>query len=330
MQPRAELVSPRARVWAVVVGAAAVAATVAVATVVLAGGSEPADPEAKPRPGAPPLLLETGLRNDPETAALHTAADLYSKGKRTPAARIFARYDSLNAELGATFAAWPNGSLDRVERLVDEHPRSALARLHLGLALIWLGRNADGVAALREAERVQPDSPSAVHASTLLHPRIAPGLPTFVPGFAAPPAVTRLPAEEQLGALARAARRPDVRAKLLYGVALQRVERPVSARRQFAAAARLAARDPEAQVADAVGRFDKDDPAQAFSRLGPLTKRFPRAPTVRFHLGLLLLWINDVPDARKQLRLARAQAPGSPLAREANRFLVRLSSIGTK
>jgi len=130
--------------------------------------------------------------------------------------------------------------------------------------------------------------------------------------------------------LARAARKPELRAKLLYGVALQRVERPVSAERQFAAAAALAPDNPEAQVAAAVGRFDKDNPSAAFSRLGPLTKRFPRAPTVRFHLGLLLLWLNDLPDARKQLRLARAEAPGTPLAREANRFLVRLSSIGTK
>jgi predicted Zn-dependent protease len=159
---------------------------------------------------------------------------------------------------------------------------------------------------------------------------MAPGLPTFVPSFGAPAAVTRLPADAQVAALARAARRRDVRAKLLYGVALQRLERPLSARRQFAAAAALAPRNPEAQVAAAVGRFDKDEPVQAFSRLGPLTKRFPRAPTVRFHLGLLLLWINDVPEARKQLRLARAEDPGTPLAREANRFLVRLSSIGTK
>jgi Flp pilus assembly protein TadD len=121
-----------------------------------------------------------------------------------------------------------------------------------------------------------------------------------------------------------------VRAKLLYGVALQRVERPVSAERQFAAAAALAPGNPEAQVAAAVGRFDKDNPSAAFSRLGPLSKRFPRAPTVRFHLGLLLLWLNDLPDARKQLRLARAEGPGTPLGQEASRFLVRLSSIGTK
>jgi tetratricopeptide (TPR) repeat protein len=321
--------SPRARVWTIVALAGAAAAAV-VAGIVVATGDSPRAAAPKPRKGAPLLILDPGLRDDAQTRALRRGAQLYARGRRAEAARIFARQHSLNAEIGAAFAAWPHGSLERVARLVGSHPRSALARLHLGLALIWLGRNAEGVAALREAERVEPDSPSAVRAGDLLHPRIAPGLPNFVPGFATPASVASLPAEQQLPALARAARGGDARAKLLYGVALQRVERPVSAERQFAAAAALAPTDPEAQVAAAVGRFDKDNPAAAFSRLGPLAKRFPRAPTVRFHLGLLLLWLNDVAGARKELRLARAEAPGSPLAKEANRFLVRLSSIGTK
>ncbi len=308
--------------------AVVVGATVGIAVATGRKTSSTAAPQ--PRKGAPLLLLDTGLRTDAETRALRRAAVLYSKGRRAEAGRVFASQHSLNAELGAAFARWPDGALARVSDLARTHPRSALARLHLGLALIWTGRNAEGVAALRKAERIEPDSPSAVRAGDLLHPRVAPGLPNFVPSFAAPAAVARLPAAQQLSVLARAARMPDMRAKLLYGVALQRVERPVSAERQFAAAAALAPENPEAQVAAAVGRFDKDNPSAAFSRLGPLTKRFPRAPTVRFHLGLLLLWLSDLPDARKQLRLARAEAPGTPLAQEANRFLVRLSSIGTK
>jgi tetratricopeptide (TPR) repeat protein len=317
-------------VWIVVAVAAAVVVTAAVVIVVATGGKTSTARAPQPRKGAPLLLLDTGLRTDAETRALRRAAVLYTKGRRAEAGRVFARQHSLNAELGAAFSRWPDGALARVSELARTHPRSALARLHLGLALIWAGRNAEGVAALREAERIEADSPSAVRAGDLLHPRIAPGLPNFVPSLGVPVAVAQLPAEQQLEVLARAARRPDVRAKLLYGVALQRVEHPVSAERQFAAAAALAPDNPEAQVAAAVGRFDKDNPSAAFSRLGPLTKRFPRAPTVRFHLGLLLLWLNDLPDARKQLRLARAEAPGTPLAREANRFLVRLSSIGTK
>ena len=316
--------------WIVVAAAAAVVVAAAVVIVVATGGKTSSATQPQPRKGAPLLLLDTGLGSDAASRALRRAAVLYTKGHRAQAGRIFATQHSLNAELGAAFAGWPDGALARVSELVRAHPHSALARLHLGLALIWTGRNAEGVAALREAERVDPDSPSAVRAGDLLHPRVAPGLPNFVPSFGAPAAVAKLPAAQQLAVLARAARRPDVHAKLLYGVALQRVERPVSAERQFASAAALAPGNPEAQVAAAVGRFDKDNPSASFSRLGPLTKRFPRAPTVRFHLGLLLLWLNDLPDARKQLRLARAEAPGTPLAQEANRFLVRLSSIGTK
>ena len=316
--------------WILVGAAAVVVVAAAVVVAVRAGGESSSAAKPTPRKGAPLLLLDTGLRDNADTRALRRAAVLYSKGRRAEAGRIFAAQHSLNAELGSAFSAWPDGALARVTELARTHPRSALAHLHLGLALIWTGRNADGVAALRAAERIEPDSPSAVRAGDLLHPRVAPGLPNFVPSFSAPARVSRLPADRQLTVLARAARASDVRAKLLYGVALQRVERPVSAERQFAAAAALAPENPEAQVAAAVGRFDKDNPSAAFSRLGPLTKRFPRAPTVRFHLGLLLLWLNDLPDARKQLRLARAEGPGTPLAQEANRFLVRLSSIGTK
>ena len=48
--------------------------------------------------------------------------------------------------------------------------------------------------------------------------------------------------------------------------------------------------DDQAQVAAAVGRFDKDNLAASFSQLGPLTQRFPKSQIVRFYLGLLLAW----------------------------------------
>ena len=126
-------------------------------------------------------------------------------------------------------------------------------------------------------------------------------------------------------------RRPTAGAaeKLQYGVALQRLGRPLSARRAYDQAAALAPNDPEALVAAAVGRFDKDDPAAAFSRLGPLARRFPDAPTVRFHLGLLLLWTGAIDEAKEQLGRAAAIDPADPLAREAKRFLTRLADAGT-
>jgi len=65
--------------------------------------------------------------------------------------------------------------------------------------------------------------------------------------------------------------------------------------------------------------------ALAFSRLGPLVRVFPRAPTVRFHLGLLLLWTGRVDAAKVELRRARAEGPQTPLGREASAFLSRIS-----
>ena len=138
-----------------------------------------------------------------------------------------------------------------------------------------------------------------------------------------------------MAALARDARQPDVHAKLLYGLALQRLGHRLSARREYDAAAKLAPQDPETLVAAAVARFDKSRPAEAFSRLGPLTRRFPKAATVRFHLGLLLFWLAgsqpaSVEEGKRQLRLAQAEEPGSPLAREAKRLLAGLENARTK
>src|SRR5436189_115765 len=160
--------------------------------------------------------------------------------------------------------------------------------------------------------------------------RSRPGRPPFVTPYEAPTAVRGLPASEELAALARAARRPSARAKILYGVALQRLGRSVSAEQQFAAAAALAPRDAVAQTAAAVGLFTKAHPERAFGRLGPLTATFPRAAVVRFHLGLLLLWRLERRKGARQLRLAVTDNPHSPYAREARAFLARLASNGTK
>jgi hypothetical protein len=118
-----------------------------------------------------------------------------------------------------------------------------------------------------------------------------------------------------------AAGRGGVRDRLLYGVGLQRVGRPVSAARVFDRASRAFPADVEAQVAGAVGAFDKDAPEQAFGRLGPLSARYPNAASVRFHLGVLLLWTGRIEPAKRQFRLAAKAQPGSPLAREADRYL---------
>jgi tetratricopeptide (TPR) repeat protein len=322
-------VSPRIRVIVLVAGVALLGAAATLAAAVLAGRD---DTEGGPRRGVPPLALDLGVRTDPEAVALRRAERLYSRERRDEAARIFARYDSPEARIGAAFAAWPDDSLDRLERLAAERPRSSLVRLHLGFARFWMGRDDRAVAAWRSAARLQPDSPSSGRAEDLLYPDFPRGRPLFVPSFASPPGLSRLSPPRQLALLERRARRPDVEAKLLYGLALHRLGRRLSARRQYEAAAALAPNRAETHVAAAVAQFEKSRPSAAFARLGPLSRRFPRAQTVRFHLGLLLLWLarvqeGAVAEGKSQLERARALDPPSRLGREANALLGSLEDV---
>jgi tetratricopeptide (TPR) repeat protein len=312
----------RARILIVVAVAVAAAAGVAGGAALFGGDDEP---EAARPSGAPPVLVDLGVRTDPEARRLRRAAGLHGHGQRERARRLFARGSSLQAQAAEAISAWPDGTLARLEELRTRHPKSGAVLFHLGLARFWSGDTPGAVEAWRATGSADPDSAFAVRAGDLLFRGSPPGLPTFVPGFRAPPALRRLEAPQQLAALRRRARGGDARSKLLLGVALQRIERPVSARREFTAAARLAPRDPEALVADAVGRFDKEHPERAFSRMGPLTRRFPQAGVVRFHLGLMLLWLGDLAEARRQLE--RAARLGPPHSVEARRLLDRLEDV---
>lgn len=321
--------SPRARTFVVVAALALLAAAAVVGSVSLSRNDpDPAVAKAAPTPrrGAPPLVLDLGLRDDAAARSLRRALRLYLAGKRPQARGLFDSDDSLEAKLGAAFAAWP-GTLDRVEQLGALYPRSSLVQLHVGLARYWAGEQGS-LDAWREARDVEPDTPYAVRAGDLLHPELAPGLPVFQPTRTLPAAAAGETPARQLALLRAGARsRRGLRYELLYGVALQRLGHPVSARRAYSAAARAHPGDPEALVADAVGRYSKESAVEAFSRLGPLSRRFPGAATVRFHLGLLLLWQGDVQGARKQLRQARAEEPGSRIAVEAGRYLDELAKV---
>ena len=319
--------SSRGRVFAIVLLVAAVAAGVVVVGVLATRGHVPAT--AKPRSGHPSLTIYTGVRTDAEARALNRAQRLYAAKQYSAAAKIFNRYDSVEAQVGSALAAWPSGTVDRLLELQADHPKSALVALLLGLALYWDRHDSDAVSAWQAAVRDQPDTPYAVRAGDFLHPQFAPGLPQFVPSFQPPLAIRVLPADRRLAALRRAAAGGGTHAKLLYGVMLQQVGMPVSAEREFAAAAKLAPNDPDARVAAAVGRFDKANPAKAFGTLGPLTRVFPRAQTVRFHLGVLLLWSAQLKEARKQLTLARSEDRGSTLGRQAEQYLQALGGVGT-
>ncbi|GEM_PF-589472 len=284
----------------------------------------------KPRPGPPPLQLELGLRSDPEARALARAQTLYDRGQLARAGAIFRRYHSLEAQLGAAFADWRGpASLGLVRRLAARYPHDPAALLNLGWADYQAGRNADAVAAWQQASRLGRNNPYGVDAEDALHGGPA-GLPPLVSGLTLPPGLARLPAAQQLAALRRDARRPDVRAKLLYGIALWNLRLPVSAERQFAAAARLAPRDALARTAAAVGLFWKSDPTPAFARLGPLTATFPRSPVVQFQLGVLLLYIGERAKAAEHLRAALADGPRSPYAQPARTLLASLTRTRSK
>lgn len=318
--------SPRARAVALTALVAALSAGVVVAIAARSGGEPPPQAEVKPRAGAPPLALDLGVRTDSEARDLRGALGLYSAGNRAEAAAIFARHDSLEAKVGRELAAWPDGTVAGLSRLAALYPKSALVQLELGLSVYW-ARETGAVEAWRQAAVLEPDTSYAVTAGNLLYPQYARNLPTFIPAESPPASLDGKPPAAQLAILRRNAASGSTSAKLIYGVALQKLGHPLSARQEFDAAARQAPADPETLVASAVGRFDKADPAAAFSKLGPLARRFQNSSTVRFHLGLLLLWIGSVDQAKKELRLATKVQPGSPLAREAAQYLATLKKV---
>jgi tetratricopeptide (TPR) repeat protein len=317
-------VSAQRRVVLLVAAIAAIAAAVVAAAVLSSDGDSAGGPTettaSEPREGRPPLSFALGFRTDAEAQDLAKGTASYARGDTEAAAELFAKHDSLEAKVGSAFAPWPEGTLDRMEQLAKLYPGVAVVQLHLGLARLWANQG-DPVEPWRAALDAEPDTPYAIVAGNLLHPNLPRGLPAFIPSFTAPSALSKLPPARQLEALRRAADRGGVREQLLYGVGLQRVGRPASAARVFDRAARRFPADVEAQVADAVGRFDKDAPEKAFGRLGPLSGTYPNEPTVRFHLGVLLLWTGRIQGAERQFRLASKAKPASPLAREADRYL---------
>jgi tetratricopeptide (TPR) repeat protein len=286
----------------------------------------------KPRSGPPPLQLEFSLAENPEARALARAETLLDKDRQpAQAAAIFSRYHSLEAQLGALFAGWRGPqSLPAVKNLVAAHSHEPAALLNLGWADYQAGRNADAVVAWRQTAREFPDTPYGVDAQDALHPATIPGLPIIVTGLAPPASISSLPPAGQLAALEKAAAKDDPRAKILYGAALWNLRRPLSAERQFAAAARLAPHDPLARTLAAVGLFSKAQPVRAFGRLGPLTAVFPRSPAVEFHLGVLLLWIGERAKAAKHLAAAAADGPQSPYAKPAQTLLTSLGHTRSK
>jgi TolA-binding protein len=284
----------------------------------------------------PPLLLqfEFGVRSTPEIRALAQAESLYNaRHKRiAAAAAIFRRYHSVEAQLGSAFTSWSGpSSLGAVKKIAAANPDDPAALLNLGWADYQAGRNADAAAAWRETASRFPDSPYGVDAEDALYggPRY---LPPIVLTFNPPKSIARLPAAAEFAALKRAASGRSVRAKLLYGAVLWNVlHMPISARRELAAAAKLAPHDPVVRAAAAVALFSKAHPRRAFAQLGPLTGVFPHSAAVEFHLGALLLYIGKYGKAGEQLRASLADGgPHSPYAPDARTLLASLAHTRSK
>ena len=135
------------------------------------------------------------------------------------------------------------------------------------------GQQADAKRAWQAAKKVQPDSPVG-------GARRRSGASERASG----PAVRSCRASRSRRAPRRAA--PASRRGLQQALSSR-----LCAEREFrATAAAVAPNDPEALTARGRRSLRQGPPGAAFSRLGPLSRRFPNAQTVRFHLGLLLIY----------------------------------------
>lgn len=195
-------------------------------------------------------------------------------------------------------------ALEPVERIA---PKDAVVQFNYGIVLFCSGYLSEASQAFRAAKTTGRDTYYEMRADEILHPQYYQPPDGLYPLFQ-PLHVTPL---------------------LEQGLLLQRQGHQHSAERVYAKAARLNPNNDEAQVAAAVARFDEDDLSASFSRLGPLTKRFPKSQSVRYHLGLLLAWTGQRSQAVVEFKQARVLGPKTALGKQAEVFLKGLETGGT-
>ena len=174
------------------------------------------------------------------------------------------RHDSLEARVGQAFSRWPNGTVAGLTQLAGLHPKSAAVQLNLGIARFWAGRGgAQGRVAVG-GRSLEPDTAYAVTAGNLLYPDFARNLPIFVPvERGAGGDVRKLAAPASWRCSSGARETGTIADRLFYGVALQRLGKQLLGRARLRARPRRRRRTiPEAQVAAAVGLFDKAQPGR--------------------------------------------------------------------
>jgi tetratricopeptide (TPR) repeat protein len=222
------------------------------------------------------------------------------------------------AKIEAAFAGWPHGSIDAMQRLGLEYAEtrtpaeratSAMVEYYRGFALYWAGYPADATTALQTAKRVGRNTLWQEAADNFLHPQFfqppsGPGYPVFVPVDSKDPL-------------------------LVQGSRLQQQGHQESAETLFQKAARLHPASDEAQVAAAVGLFDEDNLTPAFSRLGPLTQRFPKSQIAHYYLALLSAWTAQGQAAITQFEQVVTLGPGTTLGQTAKKALESIATDGT-
>ena len=177
------------------------------------------------------------------------------QGDRLPAA-------DGQATVRAAYTTWPPGQPERDrDARAPTHPHDPVVQFYLGdRALLVAATSPTRRRRSRQAKKCGRNTYYEIEADSLLHPQYFPGDPIFAPTGSNPLLDARLDA---------AARGPSA-----LGRGALRARR------------RKNPNDVEAQVAQAVGRFDKDNLNASFSQLGPLTTRFPKSQIVRYYLGL--------------------------------------------
>ena len=286
-----------------------------------------AAPRAEGRDGAPPLSLDLGVRTDPEAVDLRKALALYDAGQarrgRSSSSRGTTR--SRRASARRSHLAGRHGRPDDPALGAPPEERRRPAQPRRRALLVRRGRRED---AWQSAASLEPDTAYAVAAGNLLHPEFARNLPIFVPTTDG--AERRSQARRAGAARAAPASRAAGRSPTSSSTASRCSGSASSARRS----ASIAAAREGARGRRGAGRRGRRPLRQGAPGGGVLparpahARRFPKAATVRFHLGLLLLWSGEVKEARRQLELVRTVEPGSPLVGRRGQYLDRLRKAG--
>jgi hypothetical protein len=304
--------SGRRRLAVVVALALTAGAAAALAVVVTAGGS-----------GAKPVASTTTrpLAGEPPTAVLLPGAKVRGSAAVCRAARARLGAADVRTKVACVMAGYRrNGPAATISALESLPAREPVVGLNLGLAQLWAGRRSDAETTLRAVRGEDMYGSYGTLADNVLHPDMQPGYPLWV----APPG---LPGGSVAELQAKAAADPNqggvwlALAEKLQGT--DRAHAIADARRAQA----LLPTSVTPRIAVAVLAFDKDNPSASFGVLGPLTQQAPGAsiPELRFHLGMLLLWIKQSTDALAQWRQVVQRAPGSPYGRIAARLLQQQS-----